>query len=112
MTEKNVDLNLHNSGYVASSYTTGTLSGKIVGGLIGEANGIYIVNNITTATLVASSAGSTLGGFVGRIQFKNLLNSFDTFSISPIVLPYSSLLAEIPSASPISASRNKSALPP
>ena len=77
-TTKNPNLNIHMSGYITSNYTTGNLTGNVVGGLVGEGNGFYIANSITIATLNATGNNSILGGFVGKMYFKNPLNTTES----------------------------------
>ncbi|MBR2909157.1 MAG: M4 family metallopeptidase [Clostridia bacterium] len=79
-TMKNPNLGLHKSGYVSSNYTTGTLTGNVVGGLIGEGNGLYIANDITLATLKGSGTSATLGGFVGKMYFKNPIDTTESIT--------------------------------
>lgn len=73
-TYTNEDYNYLVSSYVSSCYTKGNFTGKVVGGLIGQANAVYLVNNIILATINEKANASTLGGAVGELYFKNFID--------------------------------------
>jgi len=74
-TPLNTSVNLYVSGYVTSSYVLGTLTGGVVGGIAGKANGLYLANVISFATLQDNKANATLGGLVGDFGFNDALNN-------------------------------------
>lgn len=53
-----------NSTKVQNVYSTGTISGRYAGGLVGSANGVSIKNSYSTATLT----GTTAGGLIGSVD--------------------------------------------
>lgn len=53
-----------NGTKIQNVYSTGTISGRYAGGLVGSANGVSIKNSYSTATLT----GSTAGGLIGAVD--------------------------------------------
>jgi len=82
-TPLNNSVNLHLSGYITSSYTTGSLTGNIVGGIVGSANGLYLANVLTIATIQGLNSESVLGGLIGELSFKQVLNK--DYDVSDVV---------------------------
>ncbi len=75
-TSSNSD-SIYKSGSISASYSNNRLVGDTVGGIVGEANGIMLVNNFVAGELVGNSASSVLAGFVGKLAFRNLLSVSD-----------------------------------
>lgn len=74
------------SGYISSCYATGTLTGLTVGGIVGSANGLYLINSISTTYLITNSSNSSVGGLVGTLSFVSgadvALNKVSNYIIS------------------------------
>lgn len=66
------------SSYISSCYAEGNFTGNIVGGLVGQANAVYVANNIVVATLNPKSNNATLGGAVGELYFRNFISGAPT----------------------------------
>lgn len=77
----NMHYGQHFSGYVASCYTQGTLTGNIVGGLVGKANAIYVVNSISISSLIATETSSILGGMIGVLSNENPLSEGEDITV-------------------------------
>lgn len=81
-TLKSTSLGIYDSGYIFSSYFSGKITGRVVGGIVARANGVYLMNNIVNAEInVQDDENAFAGGMVGVLQLEDI---FSTKSVSGV----------------------------
>ncbi len=74
VTLKNSATSMYVSGIISSSFSTGNISANIASGLVSRANGLKLINCITTSSLNCS-LGGTAGAFVAELYFNNFIEN-------------------------------------
>jgi len=71
-TRKNLQLGIYSSAIITSSYFSGDIHAKTAGGLVGSANGVYLINNLALASISSNaSEGAIVGGVIGTLKLEN-----------------------------------------